>query len=318
MNLNRKKTIAGIAIAALLAIIAKAALGAFEKQGNKDGEAPAAETTFSVTTHSIEPKDLSAYIELNGIVDADNTVEVYPEIGGKYVNQRVQLGTKVNKGDIIANVDPSKPGSPYSYCPIRAPISGTVTSLTRRPGSTVTTDTVVAKIGDIEHLQVRLQIPEREIADMRIGLTAKVGVEAYPDVVFPASVYRISPLVDSVSHTKDVFLRFDRDDSRINAGMFAKIKLFTRQYTQCIAIPDDSVISRYDKSFVFVIAGDDTVSKREIEPGVSIDGSTIVKQGLSQGERIVVQGANVLTDGAKIRDVGATAKKTETRGKENE
>ena len=245
-------------------------------------------------------------------------MEVYPEIGGKYANQRVQLGMKVNKGDVIADVDPSKPGSPYSLSPIRAPITGTVTSLTRRPGSTVTTETVVAKIGNIDHLQVRLQIPEREIANLRIGLAAQVRVEAYPDAVFPASVYRISPLVDSVSHTKDIFLRFDRDDPRVNAGMFARVKLYTRLYGQCVAIPDESILAINDKNFIFVMDANGSVSRREIETGISIDGVTIVKRGLSKGEKIVVQGANALSDGAKVQDVAIPADKAADKEESHE
>lgn len=265
------------------------------------------ESIFPVTTCTIEPMDLRAYIELNGLVDADNAVEVYPEIGGKFANLRAQLGMKVNKGDVIAEIDPSKPGSPYSLSPVRAPISGTITSLIARQGSTVTPETIVARIGDIEHLQVRLQIPEREIADMRMGLVAQVRVEAYPDVIFPASVYRVSPLVDSVSHTKDVFLRFDRDDSRINAGMFARVKLFTRTYDKSIAVPDESILSGDGASVVYMMNTDGTVTKREIVCGVSIDGFTLAERGLSRGDRIVVQGVNALSDGAKVRDIGGTA-----------
>lgn len=301
-----------IALSAAIALVTVlAGVKAFSRGSTGDTPTAAAsspsETIFPVTTRTIEPVDLNAYIELNGLVDADNAVEVYPEIGGKYANLRAQLGMKVNKGDVIAEIDPSKPGSPYSLSPVRAPISGTITSLFARQGSTVTTETVVARIGDIEHLQVRLQIPEREIADMRMGLAAHVRVEAYPDVIFPATVYRVSPLVDSASHTKDVFLRFDRDDSRINAGMFARVKLFTRTYGQCIAVPDDSVLSGEGSSFVYAMNADGTVTKREIGCGVSIDGHTIVERGLSRGERIVVQGVSALSDGATVRDIGGSS-----------
>jgi multidrug efflux pump subunit AcrA (membrane-fusion protein) len=312
--------IALLVAAVIVAILVEVVALRLDKSKGQTGEAENQPTQniFSVTTVVVEPKDLRAYIELNGLIDADDTVEVYPEIGGKYANQRVQLGFKVNKGDVIADIDPSKPGSPYSLSPVRAPISGTVTSLPRRPGSTVTTETVIAKIGDIDHLQVRLQIPEREIADMRTGLAAQVSVEAYPDAVFPASVYRISPLVDSISHTKDIYLRFDRDDPRINAGMFARVKLYTRLYRQCVAIPDDSILSINDKSYVFVMDANGSATKREINTGISIDGLTLVERGLNAEERIVVQGASTLSDGAKVRDIAPAGNNDTTKGNAHE
>jgi len=314
--MNRKKMIGMLLTAVILMILVKIGALEFEKNKDKSGktENPTVEKILPVTTSAVTPVDLHAYIKLNGLIDADNTVKVYPEIGGKYTNQRVQLGMKVKKGDIIAEIDPSKPGSSYSLSSIHAPISGTVTSLTRRPGSTVTKETVVAIIGDIEHLQVRLQIPEREIANIRIGLTAIVSVEAYPDALFPAFVYRISPLVDSVSHTKDIYLRFDHNDPRINSGMFARVKLYTRLYSQCITVPNDSILSRNDKSFVFIMEANSTVSRREIETGFSIDGLTIVESGLRKGERIVVQGLNALSDKAKVRDIAMPADSTADTG----
>ena len=142
---------------------------------------------------------------------------------------------------------------------------------------------------------------------MREGLAATVSVEAYPDAVFPASVYSISPLVDPVSHTKDIYLRFDRGDPRINSGMFASVELYTRLYSRCIAVPDDSILSINDKTFVFVMETNGSVSRREIERGVSIDGFTIVEQGLNRGERIVVQGAGMLSDGVKVHDIAMPA-----------
>lgn len=303
--MSTKRKIALLIAAIIASILVEVAILKREKGKNQTGEAEnrTEESVFSVTSSVVEPKDLRSYVEMNGLVDADTTVEVYPEIGGKYANQRVQLGTKVTKGDVIADIDPSKPGSPYSLSLVRAPISGTVTSLTGRPGSTVTTETAIARIGDIENLQVRLQIPEREIADIRVGLAAQVTVEAYPDEFFPATVSRVSPLVDSVSHTKDVFLRFDRDDARMNAGMFARVKLYTRLYSRCVAVTDDSILRINDAGYVFVLDASGMASKREIVTGVSIDGLTIVERGLSAGEKIVVQGASALSDGAKVRDI---------------
>ena len=77
-------------------------------------------------------------------------------------------------------------------------------------------------------MQVVAKIPERYIADLRIGQKAEVVLKAYPNDVFYANVVRISPVVDPASRTKEIILNFDKKYDKVNAGMFAKVKLFLR------------------------------------------------------------------------------------------
>ncbi len=303
----KKKNLILIGVfAALIALVV------FIPKGDKP--VASAETTFRITSVLAETRDLQSYLETNGDVEADNTVEVFPDISGKLARLYVHLGSNVKKGEKIADVDPSKPGANYELSPVFAPISGTVTSMPEKIGSTVSMGTVLAIIGDISNLQVTARIPERNIAVLKTGLPAIVTFEAYPGVDFPASVFRVSPLVDSTSRTKEIFLSFKDDDSRINAGMFAKIKLFTTVSRNSITVPEDSIVTNYDKQYVYVVNGDMTVSKREIRKGVTVDGVSAVLSGLSAGERVAYQGVTVLSDGVTVKDIGAETKDAEKTG----
>jgi multidrug efflux pump subunit AcrA (membrane-fusion protein) len=300
-----------ILIAVFAALIA---LAVFLPKGNKagagsggKGKNPAAETTFRITTVMAEKKDLHSYLEVNGDVEADNSVEVYPDIAGKLARLGAHLGSTVKKGEQIAAVDPSKPGASYSLSPIYAPISGTVTSMPHKLGATVTTGTAIAVIGDISNLQVVAKISEREIAVLRTGLKAIVTFEAYPGVEFPATVFRVSPLVDSTSRTKEIYLSFDEDDARINAGMFAKIKLFTTVARGAVTVPEDALVQNYDQYFVYVVGDSAIVSKREVKKGSTVDGIVELLSGIKEGERVAYQGVSVLSDGAKVKDIGEAA-----------
>ena len=294
-----------VVLIALVAFIPKS-----NKQGpGQPGKGNTQETVFRITSVVAEKGDLHSYLEINGDVEADNTVEVYPDISGKLVRINAHLGSNVRKGDRIAAVDPSKPGSSYALSQVYAPISGTVTSMPEKVGATVSTGTVIAVIGDISNLQVSAKIPEREIAVLKAGLRAIVSFEAYPGIEFPATIFRVSPLVDSISRTKEVFLSFDDEDSRINAGMFAKIKLYTTVARGAVTVPEDVIVQNYDKYYVYAVNDDSTVSKREIKRGVTVDGFSQVLSGLNEGERVALQGVTVLSDGAKIRDIGASGEK---------
>ena len=277
------------------------------KSGGKNAGGPPFGTivpsVFTIRSQEVVVQDLHSYLKTNGDVEVSSSIEVYPDTSGKLASVHVALGSKVQKGQIIADVDPSKPGATYSLSPVYAPIDGTVTSLPLQRGATVSTNTVVAIIGDIDNLQVSARIPERDIAVLKTGLSAIITLEAYPGVEFSATVSRVSPVVDSTSRTKEIYLVFDTDDSRINAGMFAKVKLFTTVTRNCIAIPQESITISGDKKYVYVVKSDNTVSKREVTTGVTVDEVTQIVTGLQKGERVVIEGLQILTDGAAIKDI---------------
>ncbi len=260
------------------------------------------QTVFSVKTETAMVKTLQDYVATNGEVESQSSISVFPDISGKIVSVNVSLGTPVHKGQVIARIDPSEPGARYALSPITAPISGSIISTPLKIGTTVNTSTVVTTIGDIGDLQVSASIPERYVASLKTGLKANVYLQAYPDVVFPATVSHVSPVVDSASRTKEIILRFDAKDSRINAGMFAKVILFTVRYEGAVTIPGDAIITKDDKKYVFVADGG-KAEQREVFTGHAVDGVYQITSGVYEGEKVVIEGASTLSNGAQIRDI---------------
>ena len=267
--------------------------------GNKKSQ-----TVTPVRTVVAQEVILQDYVMTSGDIQTQTSIEVFPSIGGTVVQMNVSLGSPVKKGDIIGYIDPSEPGSYYAKSPITCPISGSILTAPAKPGQKVQASSVITKIGDIENLQVSAKIPERYVAELAVGQKAEIKLEAYPDVSFSASVVRISPVVDSSTRTKEIILNFDKKDSRINAGMFAKIKLFTSAYKGAFAIGQDSIVSNSDKNYLFVVNNDDTVSKREVTLGKNVDGYYQILSGVEFGETVVTEGMLTLYEGAKVRDIG--------------
>lgn len=275
--------------------------------GGPGGRAPgaAAATEFSVRTVVAERTTMQDYIETNGDVVVDSTVKVYPYVSGKLVSSKVSLGSRVAKGQAIAEIDPSTPGSAYTLNAVYAPIAGTVTSLPVSVGSTVSASTAIAEIGSIDELEVEARIPERYVGVLRVGLEASVSLEAYPGVAFAATVSSVSPIVDSTSRTKTIRLAFDRYDARVNAGMFAKIRLDTVSYPDALAVASGGVLQDSTGYYLFVVKDGSTVEKRRVETGADVDGLVEITDGLAEGEVVVVEGASVLADGARVKDISS-------------
>ncbi|MDY5124173.1 MAG: efflux RND transporter periplasmic adaptor subunit [Treponema sp.] len=244
---------------------------------------------------------LHDYVITNGEVETQTAIEVFPSIGGKVVQMNVSLGSPVKQGDVIAYIDPSEAGSSYQKSPVVAPISGSIISSPVKTGQKVSASSVVTKIGDIENLQITASVPERYVADLSIGLKAEISLEAYPGIVFPATVVRISPVLDATTRTKEVILNFDDKDLRVNAGMFAKIKLYTVDYAGKIAIPQDALTNQGDKYFLYVVKEDNTVEKREVTLGKNVGGYYQILSGINAGETVVTAGMLTLSNGSSVK-----------------
>lgn len=305
--MNKSKTI--LAILVSMAVTAGlVCLVLFTKGTSAAPKRPQSVSIPTVKTENATKKTLHDYVITNGEVESQSSIEVFPSMSGKIAAINVMLGSSVKKGDVIAKVDPSEPGTNYALSPVEAPISGSIVSSPLKIGTKVSTATAITMIGDIENLQVTASVPERYVAELKTGLKAEVYLEAYPGVVFTATVARVSPVVDAATRTKEIILNFDKKDSRINAGMFAKVKLFISKYEGHIAIPKDAVVEQDENSYLYIVNDDNTVSKRVVKLGKSVDGIIQVVDNVMPGERVVVDGMLAISDGVKVYDISNPVK----------
>jgi multidrug efflux pump subunit AcrA (membrane-fusion protein) len=308
---NRKTAIIAFVItAAAVAVFAIGPSLLARQSGSIDGEAVTASASpvFSVRTVPAERRDLQTYIEVNGNIVNENQIDVLPIVGGALVSMKVSLGSAVRRGDLVAEVDPSRPGTTYSLSSVTAPVTGVVTGNSLPVGSTVSSSTVLFSIAASSKLEIETWIPEREVGQLGIGLTADIRLEAFPGEVFTAKVTKTSPFLDPVSRTKKAVLAFNQEDPRINAGMFARVKLNTRLYPNVITVPAEALVVERGVNGVYVVfqnpQGETEVSFREVTTGASVDGETEIRSGIEAGVTVVVQGQQFLTDGAKVRVIG--------------
>lgn len=257
-------------------------------------------TTSPVRTVIAEALKLQDFIITNGEIETQSSIEVFPSIGGKVVQMNISLGSPVKKGDVLAYIDPSEAGTYYVKSPVIAPISGSIITSPVKAGQKVSISSVITKIGDIDNLQIRAKIPERHISELKIGQKADIKLQAYPDIIFSASVVKISPVVDPATRTKEILLNFDQKDSRINAGMFANLTLYTTVYEGLIAIEQEALINIGDDYYLYVVKEDNTVERRLVTLGRNVDGYYQITSGINAGEEIVVEGMLTLYDGATV------------------
>jgi multidrug efflux pump subunit AcrA (membrane-fusion protein) len=283
----------------------------YGKMRNRD-EAPVQEApVYAVNTTSTVNGQIRDYIPLSGDIIAGSTVDTYSDAAGKVTRVYVAVGDRVNKGDPIAAVDPSRPGMNYVPGIAKAPISGTVVALPAQVGMTISQAVPLARIAGTTGpggaaLEIRLYVAERFISKMVMNLPCEITLDAWPGEVFQGSISEIAPTVDPASRTMEVRVNVSNPGSKLKAGMFAKVRIITEQKENIVKIPASAVLSRFGETYVFAVdrdPSDPSVSvarKKIIVPGISVDNVLEIQSGLAPDEEIIVRGQTLLEDGARV------------------
>jgi len=257
--------------------------------------------TIVVRAATISAGSISNYTKINGDVISGNQTKIYPAVGGKLLERKVPVGAWVAKGEIIALVDPSKVGESYLPNPVESTVAGTILSIPVSEGDTISTNTVIATVGNLSDRKISTSVPERFLANLKIGTPAEVSFDAIPNAAYRAKISELSPVVDTSTRTLDVKLSLDTSDSRILVGMFATVKLETENKRNVLVIPRSAVILTSTDASAFVIKPDGTVERRAIALGTEGEDAFEVKSGLSAGEKVVTEGKSSLSNGDRVR-----------------
>ena len=275
-----------------------------EKDGGPTGAAQA--TVFAVNTTIAAKGPIQDYIALSGDIIAGSTVDVYSDAAGKVADVYVVVGQRVNRGDRIAAVDPSRPGMDFRWGIATAPISGTVVALPAQVGMTISQAVPLARISGGGALEIRLYVAERFISKMAMNLPCEITLDAWPGEIFQGSISEIAPTVDPASRTMEVRINVRNADSKLKEGMFAKVRIITERKDNIVKIPASAMLSRFGEQYVFVIDTDPEdpeqriVKKRTVAPGILIDGVLEIREGLEPDEEIVARGQTLLDEGSRV------------------
>lgn len=311
-----KKTSAKLPFILMAAAILSSALVSCKGKSEKTEKEEETETIYAVNADIVQAGNLDDYLEFGGDVSSVSAVDVYPDAAGKISRIRVAVGDLVKKDQIIAYVDPSRPGMNYSENPVKAPISGRVTSFPPTIGTMVSQSYSIAKISDTDELQIKVNVAERFISRIRENQTAIVSFDAYPGVEFKARVFEVSPVLDTTSRTMLAKLKVEPADSRIKAGMYARVKLITDTIEGAVVIPNDAIVYRDGKPYVFTAkseSAESSVNMVSVKEGLSVDNKTEIQEGLKEGDVIIVKGQSLLSDGSKVKILSISGKAVENK-----
>ncbi len=176
---------------------------------------------------------------------------------------------------------------------IRAPVNGSVTERSVRPGTFIRENTPVVTLMQLDPLRLTASVQERFADVIRPGMPVQFQVEPFRDVTFEGRIAYVSPAIDHSTRTFAVEAEVTNQDRRLKPGFFAKGAIFTHVDQSVLAVPEDSVSTLAGLSSVFVVEGD-KVRQQQVVLGVHQGKLFEIVEGLKGTEALAGSNLNQL------------------------
>lgn len=195
------------------------------------------------------------------------------------------------------------------YTTLTAPFDGTIgISLVKMGAAVSAGQTILNTLSSNDPIAVDFSIDQKEIYRFILlqqkGVSAKdsvfrlaFGLDVYPH---PGSIYLIDRAVDAQSGTIKTRLMFQNPKSILKPGMSGTVRVLNDTGSRSVIIPYKAITEQLGDFFVYVVEGD-KVTQRKVVMGKQIYTNIIIRDGLKEGEIIVVEGTQKLREGATVK-----------------
>jgi RND family efflux transporter MFP subunit len=201
------------------------------------------------------------------------------------------------------------------YSTIYAPFEGTIGISQVKLGTAVSPgQTILNTVSSDNPIAVDVAVDQKEIARF-IMLQQKTGGDkdsifslALPDqslYIHPGHISLIDRAVDPQTGTIKTRIVFPNKDKILKSGMSCNIRVKNNGNSQSLLIPAKSVMEQMGEYFVYVLGDSNKVEQRKIQTGQVINDKIMVKKGLEENEKIVIEGIQKLRDGSVVQPAKA-------------
>jgi multidrug efflux pump subunit AcrA (membrane-fusion protein) len=237
------------------------------------------------TQETVDKAEKEYEVSLSQYKAAQESIQLVKE---KYTKEEIDA--------TVAKVDQAKASLKdaevqLSYGTIRAPISGTIASVTTQQGETVTASLnapTFITIIDLNRLEVDTYVDETDIGKVKVGQEATFTVASFPDKDFKGNVMAIYPraiIQDNVVYYITI-ISANNPEGLLKPEMTATVNISLQKKENVLTVPNGAIRREGGKKVVFVMQNTQLV-KRRVKTGWKDSSYTEVLSCLNEGERVI-------------------------------
>ena len=178
---------------------------------------------------------------------------------------------------------------PAAIVDIRAPVSGVITDqqVTAAGGVQGLSSPNPFTISDLSHVWILCDIYENDLANVHVGETAEIRLNAYSDKVFTGRIANVGPVLDPTLRTAKVRIEVV-NPGVMRIGMFVTATFHGQKKETHASVPAPAILHLHDRDWVYVPIGGDKFRRTEVVAGRTLPGSLQeIISGIKAGQQVV-------------------------------
>lgn len=185
---------------------------------------------------------------------------------------------------------------------VRAPHSGVINTRTADTGTYVRPGAVLATIVDTSRLRLRFKISEGESLRVAEGQDVSFKVGPLGPREFHGKVYHVGEVADPSTRQVEV-LAWVQNTGELKPGFFAEVSFDAGTREDAVVVPEGAIKASESGFVTYVVEGGKAVERPILIGMKTEDGLVEILSGLTGTETVVVEGSDLLADGAPVQDV---------------
>lgn len=186
---------------------------------------------------------------------------------------------------------------------IKSPINGTVDFISTKIGSAVAPGFPTVRVVNLTNMKVKAEVAESYISKVKRGCDVVIF---FPDLnkEIKAKLDYSGQAINSLNRTFNVEVRLNPKDGEFHPNQIAVLKIADYTAPNVFVVPVGAVQKSSDGEFVYVAATENgkTIARRKtVESGITYNGMTEIKVGLSTGEQVITLGYQNIIEGDPIK-----------------
>ncbi|MBG2915059.1 MULTISPECIES: MdtA/MuxA family multidrug efflux RND transporter periplasmic adaptor subunit [Proteus] len=204
-----------------------------------------------------------------------------------------------------------------TYSKITAPISGQVGLKQVDVGNYISggSSTPIVVINQMDPVDVLFTLPEQDLAKV---IQARKNNADLPVTALDRNnqfelakgkLFSVDNQIDATTGTIKLKARFPQQETTLFPNQFVNVRLYVTTLEKAVVIPNAALQMGNEGHFVWVVDSENKVSKLRVEVALQNAEKVVIASGLSAEQRVVTDGVDRLTQGAKVDIVTPTAPK---------
>ncbi len=236
---------------------------------------------------------------------ANRVFEKQQELWEKKIGSEMQyLEAKNNKESLEARLGTLQ--AQLDMATIEAPFSGIVDDILVKEGELASPGMQLMRLVNLDRMRVSAQLSEAYLTSVNKGEQVELRFSAYPEMVLTEPITRLGKVIDPQTRTFTVEVTLDNPGEKLKPNMLTSMKIEDYRNDSAMVIP--SISLKEDFEGVFLFTAEDQGSgpravKQYVTPGRTVQDKTMIEKGIEKGDRVIIKGYNLVSDGSPVNIV---------------